>query len=223
MDKKIKNLISELVIVFDFDGVLAHPNGLFNNTLILEKLYQYNTIMCIASFNSHAIKILRAYKLDYLFKAWRCGISLNELDTSLNINEDPILSNTQKMTKVKQIKSIIYELTKKNIVPKNNGKIFEYNEKIFPLKMTRTEQPKEINNLTSPKIIFFDDDIDNIIETLLSNELTCWPVKIDSFYGIPNNLIEIIIKIALSWNFIITHNIKKWCEINKSLFITYKN
>lgn len=186
------------VIVFDFDGVLAWNLQLYTGVIeALQTLHRSGALICLASFNYSAIDILKMYGLDYIFSAWRCGRSdVSQIKHSLESEEgDHYIKTNSVFTKETQIVSMISELFSKNKIP----------EQEFP------------SIFTYPKVIFFDDNPDNIIETMKSYEINCWAVNVNPSYGIPKNILNAIEYIIDYWN---TNPILDHCkcvQINQSL------
>ena len=156
--------IPKYVYVFDFDGVIAYKGELYEYVIdTLKELYKHNAIICLASFNYRAMDILKKHDIANIFIAWRCGRS----DTSHGVvhslpddHTDRLIINNKMLSKPQQISSMLYELDKKNKLPSFD-----------------------------PKIIYFDDSIENVLDALHSYDIDCWSIPVNFYIGIPKNLI----------------------------------
>lgn len=64
------------------------------------------------------------------------------------------------------------------------------------------------------RIIFFDDNDDNVKITRKSSLFICWPIKIPTNKGIPNKLVEIIEYIVKNWDNIFNQDQQKKNDIS---------
>jgi len=183
--------MEQYIIVFDFDGVLANNSSLFINVFSeLKLLRSRGYVLCLASFNFDAYRILDLNHVAALFSAWRCGFEKQTFASSWP--EQNEFQNQDYITKELQIKSMIDELIQKQILDPNS----------------------------TIKAIFFDDDEINICETLFSKIISCWPIQINPFHGIPDNLLDKIAEVMINWDFNLADNLVKWKKVSDSVALS---